>query len=866
MMSLHRLRFFSRLRFSSRLRFCLGVVGALLLIARGHAPAAEHHADVVVYGATPGGVCAAIAAAREGASVMLVEPTSHVGGMSTGGLSHCDSNQMVRSTMLGLFDEWHHRIVADYTSRGLKAPYDPAKKDQSTWTFEPHVAMRVTLQMLDEAGVAIHTQQPLTAVHKTGPRITSITTPGGDFAARVFVDGTYEGDLLAAAGVDWTIGRESQSDFDESLAGKRYTKPTMAIDGFDASGIPLPLVTTAEKGPEGEGDSHIMTYSFRLCLTDQADNLVPIPEPATYDPARFEVVRRALQAGERRVGFDLYPLPGKKLDGNNSIGGQFSIGLVGGNREWHSATPAERQAIWNHHKQYTLEFIHFLTTDPAVPEKTRERFAALGFCRDEFAATEHFPPALYVRESRRMQGLHVLSEKDILESPEKPDAIAISSFPIDSHDCQRIALPDGGVVNEGTIFPVRKSDPKQGYAYHVPLRSILPKQEQCDNLLVPVALSCTHVGMSSLRIEGAWMTIGQSAGIAAALAVRSDVPAQHLNYQQLRTRLVATKQVLDLPSEATTCADTPDSPDVRSAIERSLPYIHERGQWWIEQKDCVSCHRVDMMVWSLSAAEEHGFAVRDQLAAGREWAVASTLKPGDDGTITGLTNKEGVAHLLLGCDEEALSPDVRAELTALLLADREPSGCWKAGGQLPMQKRPAEETDAVSSMWLALALSQSTSAETATIPPAVLAATADAAEVTSTEWHAVRLLLAHACDEGAVSENAIAALHATQNADGGWGWLLDDESDALGTGLAIYALRAGGVASDAPSLTTAVRFLTDSQQDDGSWKVRGTKEKKRDRVEETATYWGTTWAALGLLATLPDPATTAASASDSPSE
>lgn len=504
-------------------------------------------ADVIVYGSTPGGFCAAIAAAREGASVILLEPTKHVGAMNTGGLSHCDSNQMVRSTLMGLFDEWHTLVVQDYTDRGIKAPYNPTKKDQSRWTFEPHVAMRVTMKMLDEAGVKVLTERYLQSVTKDGPRITSLTTTKGTFTARVFVDGTYEGDLMAAAGVDWTIGRESREEYGESLAGKQYSKREMIINGFDDEGRLLPLVTTDDAGDKEAGDKNIMTYSFRLCLTTDPNNRVTMPKPADYAPARFEIVRRALQAGEKRVGFDLYPLPGNKIDGNNSIGGQFSIGLVGGGKDWHSADETGRKKIWEAHKQYTLEFYHFLTTDPAVPKAMRDRYARLGLCKDEFADYAHFSPALYVRESRRMKGLYVISQKDILETPEKDDPIAISSFPIDSHDCQRIALKDGGVINEGTIFPVRRKTPKQGYAYHVPYRSILPKSEQCDNLLVPVALSCTHVGISSLRIEGAWMVIGQGAGTAAALAADQDVPVQKLAYAKLRERLLKQGQILQLP-------------------------------------------------------------------------------------------------------------------------------------------------------------------------------------------------------------------------------------------------------------------------------------------------------------------------------
>ena len=525
----------------------------LLFIVRLQAqPHNKTAADVVVYGSTPGGFCAAIAAAREGATVILLEPTDHLGGMSTGGLSHCDSNQMVRSTVMGLFHEWHTRVVKDYTDRGLDAPYDPTRKDQSLWTFEPHVAMRVTKQMLEEAGVTVLTERSLESVTKDGPRITSLLTKNGRFIARVFVDGTYEGDLMAAAGVDWTIGREGRKEYGESLAGKQYSKRKMNINGFGDDGNLLPLITTDDGGDEEAGDKNIMTYSFRLCLTADPNNRVPTPKPDNYNSKRFEIIRRAFEAGEKPIGFDLYPLPGNKLDGNNSIGGQFSFGLIGGGNDWHSANEAGRKKIWEAHKQYTLEFIHFLTHDPSVPAAVRQKYVKLGLCKDEFENYDHFSPALYVRESRRMKGTYVIRQDDILNTPEKEDPIAISSFPIDSHDCQRIALEGGGVINEGTIFPVRRKSPKQGYPYHVPYRSILPKPDQCDNLLVPIALSCTHVGISSLRIEGTWMIIGQSAGIAAALAAKQDVTVQELGYKHLRERLIVQKQVLELPEPSET--------------------------------------------------------------------------------------------------------------------------------------------------------------------------------------------------------------------------------------------------------------------------------------------------------------------------
>ena len=522
-------------------------ITALTVDAHDDRPAVETSADVIVYGSTPGGFCAAIAAAREGASVILLEPTEHVGGLSTGGLSHCDSNQMRRETLMGLFDEWHTRIVKDYTDRGLPAPYNAAIKDSAKWTFEPHVAMRVTMSMLQEAGVVLRTSCYLKSVTKHGSRITSIVTKKGTFHAKVFVDGTYEGDLMAASGVDWTIGREGRDEFGESYAGKQFPKKEMNINGFDENGSLLPLVTTSDAGNSEAGDMNIMTYSFRLCLTRDPAKSVSMPLPAKYDPARFELARRALKAGIRGIGFDLYPLPGVKLDGNNSIGGQISFGLIGACNSWHSADEAGRAKIWEDHKQYTLEFLYFLQTDTTVPPDVRSKFADLGLCKDEFGATEHFSPALYVRESRRMKGMYIISQKDILDSPKKDDPIAISSFPIDSHDCQRVALKDGGVINEGTIFPVRVPGTPVGYAYHVPYRSVLPNPGQCTNLLVPVALSCTHVGISSLRIEGAWMAIGQGAGIAAALSAKRGVDVQELQYPLLRERLVSQGQVLELP-------------------------------------------------------------------------------------------------------------------------------------------------------------------------------------------------------------------------------------------------------------------------------------------------------------------------------
>ena len=526
---------------SMRLLLALGLLLSL--------PAARaEEADVIVYGATPGGFCAAIAAAREGAKVVLLEPSAHVGGVNTGGLSFSDSNQTVRSTLLGLFEEWHQRIAADYAARGVKLPYDVAVKDNSVWTYEPHVAARITDAMLKEAGVKVLTKQQLEGVEKDGAKIVGLRTTAGMHTAKVFIDATYEGDLMAKAGVVWHLGRESRDEFGESYAGRQYPKQKMAINGFDANGLPLPFITTVHQGDDQAGEQTVMVYSFRLCLTKTPANRVAFPAPKAYDPARFELVRRYFQKYPNApLPWDLYPLPGDKFDANNGIGKMFSMGLVGEANGWCASDPAVRAKLWEKHKQYTLEFYQFLTTDDAVPTKIRATMAELGLCRDEFPETDHWSPQLYVREGRRMDGRYTLTQKDVLEQPLKDDPIAVSSFPIDSHDCRRIALPDG-VLNEGTIMPVRMPGRPHGFAYHIPYRAITPSTSECSNLLVPVALSATHVAYCSVRVEPTWMTIGQSAGIAAALAAKAGVTVQALDYANLRERLLAQHQVLDLPT------------------------------------------------------------------------------------------------------------------------------------------------------------------------------------------------------------------------------------------------------------------------------------------------------------------------------
>jgi hypothetical protein len=417
--------------------------------------------------------------------------------------------------------------------------------------------------MLADAGVTVLARERLATVKwadQADKRIEAIATVNGHtFKGSVFIDATYEGDLMAAAGVSHTIGREGRKEFGESLAGKQYCakKPAMRISGLDSNGNPLPLITDVEsehaadrKASDESGDDAVIAYSFRLCLTENPGNRVLMPMPTRYDPARFEVIRRYYQSEPQGpLLWDLYPLPNGKFDANDGIHKQISMSMVGGGNGWCAADAEDRKLIWEEHKQYTLEMYHFLTTDPAVPQVHRDRLARLGLCKDEFSDYGHWSPQLYVREGRRMRGQAVMTQADIMDNRTKPDPIAIGSFPLDSHDCRRVARGTKEVVNEGT-FLIYGPTPGHGPVYHVPYGAITPKNDEVQNLLVPVALSATHVAYSSIRVEPTWMAIGQSAGVAAALAAKDRIAVQDVPYESLRAQLLAQGQILDIPVAA----------------------------------------------------------------------------------------------------------------------------------------------------------------------------------------------------------------------------------------------------------------------------------------------------------------------------
>lgn len=507
----------------------LCVVTVAALLAAG-AVAEEHSCDVVVYGATAGGAVAAIAAANSGAEVILVEPGRYVGGMVTGGLGATDFGK--KDVIGGMAREFFVRLGRHYG-------------EPVSWFFEPHVATEAFRAWLDEAGVKVHFGQAVKRVAKEGARIRAFeTVQGNRYTARVFIDGGYEGDLMARAGVSYTWGREGSEQYGESLAGRlaecKYHQFGVKVSPYDEKGGLLPLVYGGEPGKPGEGDRKVQAYNFRLCLSDLKENQVPFPKPGNYDPNRYELLRRYLAARpEIKLAecLNIKSMPNHKTDINNN--GPISTDYIGGSWEYPEADYARRAEIVEEHKQYVLGLLYFLANDASVPRPLQEEVNGWGLAKDEFVDNGHWPHQMYVREARRMVGAFVMTEADAREQTTKPDSIGMGSYNIDSHHVQRIPTEDGGVINEGDM-QIKVSP------YEIPYRVLTPKVEECDNLLVPVCVSASHVAYSTLRMEPQYMIMGQAAGTAAAMAVRADRAVQEVDTDALRTQLRAGAAVLSM--------------------------------------------------------------------------------------------------------------------------------------------------------------------------------------------------------------------------------------------------------------------------------------------------------------------------------
>jgi hypothetical protein len=486
--------------------------------------------DVVIYGATAGGVIAGVAAARQGLSVTIAEPGHHVGGMTSGGLGRTDHGK--KETIGGMSLEFYQRVGKHYG-------------EPVTWYFEPHVAELVLKQMAAEAKVRIlfgHRLRPETGVRKRRGVIREIYFENGEsLEGRIFMDATYEGDLLAQAGVSFTIGREAASQYGESLAGVRPKDRNHQFDfPVSAAGkIPgqlLPGILPGPRGAIGSADTKVQAYNFRLCLTDDPRNRIPIAEPKSYDPDNFELLRRYIEAFEKhrkrlpRMNdlFIVSPLPNRKTDINNR--GPVSTDAINASWAYPAGDYAARARIWQDHIDYTAGMFYFLANDPRVPEPLRNEIAAWGLAADEFAGTNHWPHQLYVREARRMAGDFVMTQKDIQTERTKPDVIGMGSYNSDSHNVFRFAEPDGTVQNEGNM-EVRVEP------YQIPYRVLLPKKKQIRNLLVPVCVSSSHVTYSTLRMEPVYMILGQAAGIAAKMAIDASRAVQDIDTAVLLKKL-----------------------------------------------------------------------------------------------------------------------------------------------------------------------------------------------------------------------------------------------------------------------------------------------------------------------------------------
>ena len=503
---------------------------------------AQTNTDLLVYGGTAGGVITAVSAAREGLKVILLEPGRHLGGMATGGLSRTDFGK--KEVIGGYAEEFYFRVGAKY---------DMARFAQGlAWYYEPHIGEQVFADMLREAKVEVLFNKRLresNGVVKSGAKVTSVTTEDGTtYAAKMFADSSYEGDLMAQAKVTYTWGRESSSEYGESLAGVRDRTPfhqfLVPISAKDENGKVLPEVSTEPKGPTGSADKKVQAYNFRMILTDVPANRLPFPKPPNYDPHRYELLSRLLAANTKKLGRSpmlrevslIARIPNGKADFNNN--GPFSTDYIGKSWEYPNASYAKRKEIWDDHINYTKGFFYFLAHDPSVNKELQAQANEWGLSKDEYTDTEGWPHQLYIREARRMVSDYVMSQKDVQTDLTKPDPIGMGSYNSDSHNVQRIIDANGNVQNEGDMqVPVTP--------YQISFRVMVPKRNEATNLLVPVCFSASHVAYSSGRMEPQYMIIGQAAGVAAAMSIHANAAVQDVDTKQLTQKLIEQGAVME---------------------------------------------------------------------------------------------------------------------------------------------------------------------------------------------------------------------------------------------------------------------------------------------------------------------------------
>jgi hypothetical protein len=534
------------------------------IVARSHAASLppETTADVIIYGGTSAAVTAAVQVTRMGKSVIIVSPDTHLGGLSSGGLGFTDTGD--KSVIGGLSREFYHRVYLHYQTPaawqwqkkeeyGNKGQGTPAMDgtERTMWIFEPHVAEQVFEDLIRENNIPVHRNEWLDrekgVVKKAGKIVSMTTLSGKTYTGKMFIDATYEGDLMAAAGVSYHVGREANSQYGEQWNGvqvgvlhhghhfKKDVSP-YKVPGDPSSGL-LPLVSAEDPGKKGEGDKRIQAYCFRMCLTNDPANRVPFPQPAGYDAGQYELLLRVFANGWRETFNKFDPIPNHKTDVNNH--GPFSFDNIGMNYDYPEASYARRKEIIQQHELYQKGLLYFLANDTRVPADVRTAMSQWGLARDEFRDNGNWPHQLYIREARRMTGMSVMTENEVLNRRPALQSVGMGSYTLDAHNAQRYVKPDGFVQNEGDIG-VETNGP-----YRISYGSIVPKKDECQNLLVPVCVSSSHIAYGSIRMEPVFMILGQSAATAAVQAIDTKKAVQDISYEKLKARLLEDKQRLE---------------------------------------------------------------------------------------------------------------------------------------------------------------------------------------------------------------------------------------------------------------------------------------------------------------------------------
>jgi hypothetical protein len=538
--------------------------------------------DVVIYGGTSAGISAAIQTARLGKSVVLIEPTYRLGGLTTGGLGQTDIGN--KQVIGGISREFYRNIKKHYESHEnwiwqLKSEYKDGgqtrsgKDEDAMWTFEPSAAVKVYHDMIKDLDITIVYNQKLnraTGVSKIANSITSISMESGDtYHGKFFIDATYEGDLLAAAGISYTVGRESNSQYGETLNGVQANDISKTLRGTDSynsvhhnfidgvdpyivkgdssSGL-LPFINEGGPGEEGNGDKAIQAYCFRMTLTDHPENRIPFKKPENYNELEYELLFRNYEAAVGPIeemynyGDPLVPwinsdMPNRKTDTNNQKG--FSTDFIGQNWDYPEASYEEREKIIERHRQYQQGLMWTLAYHPRIPEKVRDKVSKWGTCKDEYEREDGWQQQLYIREARRMIGNYVMSQKNCEGLEIVDDPIGMAAYGMDSHHTKRYVNSKGYVSNEGNVEAHVKAP------FPISYRSIIPRKEECKNLLVPVCLSATHIAYGSIRMEPVFMILGQSSALIACLAIDEGKAVQDIEYNMLKTELIKEAQIIE---------------------------------------------------------------------------------------------------------------------------------------------------------------------------------------------------------------------------------------------------------------------------------------------------------------------------------